>query len=218
VIVSPQPAGCKIQDLIECFKQMMGQSVVAYRAAIALDICILLRLSRLDKVDANAAFGGPGQRHGADVLRAVIAANDLGFATPFDDPVEGADDAFGRHGEIDLDAESLTVVVVDHVEQADARAIGQLVVHEVRRPGVIDLCRHGQRQRFFAHQAMSRLDPQVQFQFAIDPVDTLVIPFKPLHVAQIQEAQAEAPQLRWLLVRRTSQSATRAFSASSLAR
>ena len=40
---------------------------------------------------------------------------------------------------------------------------------------------------------MSRLDPQVQFQFAIDPVDTLVIPFKTLHVAQIQEAQAEAP-------------------------
>ena len=49
-----------------------------------------------DEVDANAAFGGPGQRHGADVLGAVIAANDLGFATPFDDPVEGADDAFGR--------------------------------------------------------------------------------------------------------------------------
>ena len=47
-------------------------------------------------VDVYAAVGGPGQRHGADVLRAVIAANDLGFATPFDDPVEAADDAFGR--------------------------------------------------------------------------------------------------------------------------
>ena len=75
---------------------MMGQPVLAHRTVITLDISILLRLSRLDEVDANAAFGGPGQRHGAELLRAVIAANDLGFATPFDDPVEGADDAFGR--------------------------------------------------------------------------------------------------------------------------
>ena len=96
MIASPQPAGCKILDPIECFEQVMCQPVIAHRAVIALDISILLRLSRLDEVDANAAFGGPGQRHGADVLGAVIAANDLGFATPFDDPVEGADDAFGR--------------------------------------------------------------------------------------------------------------------------
>ena len=40
---------------------------------------------------------------------------------------------------------------------------------------------------------MSWLDPQVQFQLAIDPVDALVIPFKTLHVAQRQEARAEAP-------------------------
>src|SRR5471030_420540 len=46
---------------------------------------------------------------------------------------------------------------------------------------------------FFPHQPMARLDPQVQFQLAIDPVDALVIPFETLHVAQIQEAQAEAP-------------------------
>ena len=72
----------------------MGQPIVAHRAVIALDISILLRLARLDEVDANAAFGGPGQRHGADVLRAGIAANNPGFATPFDDPVEGPDAPF----------------------------------------------------------------------------------------------------------------------------
>ena len=72
----------------------MGQPVVAHRAVIALDISILLRLARLNEADAYAALGGPGQRHGADAFRAVIAANDSGFATSFDDPVEGADDAF----------------------------------------------------------------------------------------------------------------------------
>lgn len=57
---------------------MNGRSPVEHRAVIALDISVLLRLARLDEGDANAAFGGPGQRHGADVLGAVIAANDLG--------------------------------------------------------------------------------------------------------------------------------------------
>jgi len=47
-------------------------------------------------------------------------------------------------------------------------------------------------QRFFPHQAMPRLDAQVQFQFAVDPVDALVVPVERLHVAQVQEAQSEA--------------------------
>ena len=34
---------------------------------------------------------------------------------------------------------------------------------------------------------------RLQFQLAINPVGALVAPFKTLHVAQIQEAQAEAP-------------------------
>jgi hypothetical protein len=46
---------------------VVGQPIVAHRTVIALDISVLLRLSRLDEVNADAAFGGPGQRHGADV-------------------------------------------------------------------------------------------------------------------------------------------------------
>ena len=34
VIVSPQPASCKILNLVEGFKQMMGQPVVTHRAVI----------------------------------------------------------------------------------------------------------------------------------------------------------------------------------------
>lgn len=81
----------------------MSHPVVTHRAVIALDISILLRPARLDEVNANTAFGSPGQRHSADVLRAVIAAIDLRFATLFDDPVEGADDAFVRQSEVNLD-------------------------------------------------------------------------------------------------------------------
>ena len=128
----------------------MGQPVVAHRAVIALDISILLRLSSLTEVHANDALGGPGRRHSV-----VMATNDLGFATPLDDPAEEPDDPFGRQSEVNLDAEPLTVVVVDNIEQSDTSAVGQLVMHEDHRSGVVDLCRHGQRQRLFPHQPIA---------------------------------------------------------------
>src|SRR5690606_21607775 len=43
------------------------------------------------------------------------------------------------------------------------------------------------------HQALLRLDPQVQLQLPVDAVDPLVVPAKALDVTQVQEAQAEAP-------------------------
>ena len=45
----------------------------------------------------------------------------------------------GRQREIDLIAGSITVVIVDHVEQPDAAAIGRLVMHEVHRQSAVDL-------------------------------------------------------------------------------
>lgn len=40
---------------------------------------------------------------------------------------------------------------------------------------------------------MARLDPQIQFEFTVNPEDALVVSFKAFHVAQVQKAQAEAP-------------------------
>lgn len=164
---------------------MMGQPIVTYRAVIALHIGVLLPLSRLDEINADATLCGPRQGHRADVLGTVIAANDQWLAAPFDNPVERSDHPLGRQREVDLDAESFAVVVVDHIEQTDAAAIGELVVHEVHRPGLVDLRGYGQRQRLFPHQTMPWLDPQVQFQFAVNPVNAFVVPVERLHVAQV---------------------------------
>jgi len=40
---------------------------------------------------------------------------------------------------------------------------------------------------------VARLNAQIQFQFTLNPVDALVVPFEAFDVAQVQEAQAEAP-------------------------
>lgn len=46
-----------------------------------------------------------------------------------------------------------------------------------------------------ALQPLAWLDPQVQFQRAIDAIDALVVPRMAFDVAQIQETQAEPPGL-----------------------
>jgi hypothetical protein len=90
-------------------------------------------------------------------------------------------------------SETLAVEIIDDVEQPDVAPIGKLIVHEVHRPALVNGHRHCQRQRLFAHQAMARLDPQVQLELAINLVDALLVPFEAFHVTQVQEAQTESP-------------------------
>jgi len=115
VIVSPQPAGCKILNLIERFKQVVGQPVITHGTVVAFDVSVLLRLPRLYEVDAYAAFGGPGQGHCADVLWAVIATNDLWLPPPFNDPVERPEYRLSWQREVHLYTESFAIVIVDHI-------------------------------------------------------------------------------------------------------
>jgi len=63
---------------------------------------------------------------------------------------------------------------------------------------------------------MARLDPHVQFEPAINPVDAFVMPSEAFDVMQVQEAQTEAPVT--LVARQPYQTAAMtSFSASDLA-
>ena len=54
MIVGPQPAGGKFLDLVERFKKVVSQPVVADRPVVTLDVSVLLRLARLNEINANA--------------------------------------------------------------------------------------------------------------------------------------------------------------------
>ena len=43
------------------------------------------------------------------------------------------------------------------------------------------------------YDPLSRLDPQIEFEFAINAIHPLVIPSVALHVTQVQKAQPESP-------------------------
>ena len=76
---------------------------------------------------------------------------------------------------------------------------------------------YSERQRFFPHQPTTWLDAQVQVQFAIDPIDAPCFHVTPFTLRKYRKQRPKL-QLLCLLLRRTSQSAAPAFSASSLAR
>ena len=115
-------------DLVERFNEMVRQPVVADGPVVMLDASILLRLAGLDEIDADSTAGGPGQRHDIDIFRAVVAADRVRFAAPFDNPVQRPDDTFGWQREIDLNTQALAIEIIDDVEQADAASVGKLII------------------------------------------------------------------------------------------
>lgn len=74
-----------------------------------------------------------------------------------------------------------------------APTIRKLIVHEIHRPALVDACRYGRGLRLLPNDSVSRLDPQLQFKFAINAIHPIVVPSVDLHVVQVQKAQPESP-------------------------
>lgn len=66
-------------------------------------------------------------------------------------------------------------------------------MHKIHRPALVDGLRHRQRFRLLANNPLSRLDPQVQLQLAVNAIHAFVVPSVALHVTQIEKAQPESP-------------------------
>ena len=107
---------------------------MANRAIVALDIGVLLRLSRLDVFDVNAVRLSPYLEQTTDIFWAVINTNDLRRAPPFDDLVQAAHDTHGGQREVHFDAKPFTIEVIKHVQRPELSSIRKLILHEVHRP------------------------------------------------------------------------------------
>lgn len=75
-VVRPGPAGGVVLRLtVRSSRTGCGLTGVAYGSAVAFRVRVLLRLVRLDVVDPDAVALSPNQQCTADVLRAVVAAD-----------------------------------------------------------------------------------------------------------------------------------------------
>lgn len=78
----PFQRGLRLFDRVE---QRTGQPGIADGAVVASDVGGLLRLARLDMLNAHLVSFRPNQQRATAVLRAVVAADYLWLAAPFDD-------------------------------------------------------------------------------------------------------------------------------------
>ena len=156
---------------------------MADRSIEPLDVGVLCRRPGLDEHDPDTLTLGPSLERRAAHLTAVVAPDRRRFTSPLDDPVEASRDALTGQAQIDFDAQTFAVVIVQDVERAERSAVAQTVVHEVDGPHLVNLFRHVQRIRSRALQSPARLDAEVELQLAIDPVDPFLVVREALHVA-----------------------------------
>jgi hypothetical protein len=103
-----------ILDLLYAFDDVLFQPFVPNGAVVALDISILLGLSRLAVLavlDGDLVLLGPLSQRFADVFGAIVDPDRARFSPPFYDPVEAPYDPLGRKREIHLDPQSFAVEV-----------------------------------------------------------------------------------------------------------
>ena len=95
VVVRPEPARRRFLNGFNAVEERLREPVVAHGPIVAFDVGVLLGLTRLDAVTPNAARLGPLLDGFTDVLGTVVAANDGRDAAPFNQLIEGPDDADG---------------------------------------------------------------------------------------------------------------------------
>ncbi len=108
----------------------MIQPFVLDCAVVALDICVLLGLPRLDVLDGDLVLLSPYSQLFADVFGPIIHPDRARLSPPFDDPVEAACHPFGWQREIDLDPQPFAIEVIKDIQQAKRTTVTQPVGHE----------------------------------------------------------------------------------------
>jgi hypothetical protein len=71
-------------------------------------------------------------------------------ASPLDDLLQGPDHPLRRQREVDLHTQSLSVLVIDDVQQTGGPTVRQLVMHRVHGPDLVDLFEYSQRFWLFS--------------------------------------------------------------------
>ena len=85
MIVVPHPLGSEVSDFIEVLPVILAQPFVAHGSVKALNISVLLWLTRLDVLEGNTGLFCPSLDCGTDIFWTVVAPNDVGSSAPLND-------------------------------------------------------------------------------------------------------------------------------------
>ena len=110
---------------------------MAHAAVEAFDEAVLHRLARRDEVPVDAVSFAPGQHGVRGELGAVVGDDHARLAAPLDERRQFARHPPSGDRRVRDRSQAFPGHVVDDVEDAEAPAVGELVVDEVQRPAGI---------------------------------------------------------------------------------
>ena len=130
--VRPASIGVLVEDRVDVatpFRFVLGEQDLRRGAAGFGDL-----EQRRDEMPLAPARLGPSEHSGRGELGSVVGDDQAGLAAPGDDGVEFARHAPARDRGVRDRAETPLGDIVDDIEDAEAAAVGELVVDEVRGP------------------------------------------------------------------------------------
>jgi hypothetical protein len=164
VIVISHPRRDLAPGVIKAEEQALVEQLVAHPAVEAFDKAILHRLARRDEMPIHLHLPAPGEHRVAGELRAVVADDQARRAPSFDNGSQLARDATSRDRGVGDRAQALLGDVVEKVEDAEAPAVGELVLDEVDGPPCVrlgfDRCRSGSCWNAYAAPSVTKLSGQ----------------------------------------------------------
>lgn len=154
-------------------------SVQALRPELAiegLDEAVVRRLARPGEVEDDALLISPEVEVPRDELGALIYTDRLGIADAPADPLERQNDVLSPIAEARIHRRREPREGVHDGEDTDLPARGQLVMHEVHRPCLVDLDRVGAvLAQLRLHAPFGNLVAQLQAHLLVQAIDPLRI-------------------------------------------
>ncbi len=191
-VVVRDPGG----DHDTCMSQVpehgLVEQLVAHSPIEAFDETVLHGLSRRDVVPFYPMLGAPPQDRVTGQFRPIIADNHFWLSAALDQRCQFTRHPAPRYRRVWDGSQAFARDVIDHVENAEALAVGELVMDEIQRPARIgprlDQDR-GPRPNSFAPSApLAHRQPFLAVE-PIDPVDP-----RGLTLAAQQDEQASVTE------------------------
>src|SRR5260370_15542989 len=138
-------------DRSEDFEALI-EKLVAHPAVEGLDVAVLHRAGRCDVMPIHSMILRPAQHRVRGELGAIVGNYHLRLAARANEHRQLACNPFARDRGVGNCRQTYARHIIDNVEDAEAPALGELVMDEVERPARVDLALAPDRLRFGRHE------------------------------------------------------------------
>ena len=138
-VVVSDPGADEPTGLIEIDEQSLIEKLVAHPAVEGLDAAVLHRSARCDVMPIHTMILRPAQHRVRGELGAIVGNDHLRLAARADEHRQLACNSFARDRGVGNCRQTYARHIIDNVEDAEAPALGELVMDEVERPARVDL-------------------------------------------------------------------------------